>query len=1125
MTHRPVFWIVYTLVSLLALAFAWHYFPKALPLLSLDIKMSREEALQAAKHKLGELQLAAPEARQVAVFVPDKLTQNFVELAGGGKTVFAQLLKGDLYSPYTWQVRHFLPGQVDETTIRFTPSGKAYGFRRHIPEQEPGAALGADSAQALAESRARADWAIDLASYRLIDQSQVKRNNGRVDHSFAYERVFEGQDNPIGEGRFRIRLSVAGEQLIEVTHLVHVPESFQRRFQELRSANNTLANAASLAVGLLYGLGGVAVAVVLLLRQRYLLWKPALAAAAVVAGLEALAFLSVLPGTWAGYDTALPPGTFLLKQLGTASGVFIFGGLMMGLIFMVAESLTRRAFPDHPQLWKLWTRDAAATPATLGRTVGGYLFVPVELALIVAFYFGTNTYLGWWQPSDVLSDPNILASPLPALVPIASSLQAGFMEECLFRAIPLAGAALLGERFGYRAGFIALAMIIQAIIFGAAHANYPGFPAYSRLIELIIPSLLWGMIYLRYGLLPTILLHAIFDLVLFSLPLFISTAPGLGLHRAMVIGVGVLPLIIVLCRRVQAGAWQSLALRNAHWQPAVVQHKEIEQEVYQPTQYKTLPLVKRIIPIAGLLGLVLWISVNDFKKMATPLTINRSQALAIAQQALSDRGVKLDEQWSKLVVLRLARDDATQWLWHKYVWREAGPQGYSLLLGNYLAPPLWLVRFARFEGDIVLRAEEWRITVAGEGTLRQEQHLLPESAPGVRLSQEQARSLVEKFLRERFGLDVDRLKPIAAEETKQPARVDWYFSYADPNIIGLAKAVEPRLAFALAGDEIISYGRSIHVPEEWQRAERERASQQQLLTGALSVLMLAAGLAVLIFLVIWLAKKQYQRRLFFAVLLLIFLLGCVSSINDWQVTGISLKTTEPLFNQLSVRIASQLVGLLFISLIAALLVSVVMYRAQNYLVRDAVAHSTGTLFGYGLALGVAGKGLEKAVDSLLPKSDPPNPAFDWLNSEFPLYAALSSSLRVTLLMIAGLLLLYLLLNQWSKHGERKRWLISLIMLGVGLFFSLQSIERGWWALFNGLAIAIIFWLQYALVLRHDLRLLPASLAAWMVLQQIIYAFTHAQFATTLLAGAAAAMSLLVAYWWTYQLAILKTNRN
>ena len=54
---------------------------------------------------------------------------------------------------------------------------------------------------------------------------------------------------------------------------------------------------------------------------------------------------------------------------------------------MAAEGLTRRAFPRHPQLWHVWSRDAGGTVEVAGRTAGGYLFVPLELALIALWAF------------------------------------------------------------------------------------------------------------------------------------------------------------------------------------------------------------------------------------------------------------------------------------------------------------------------------------------------------------------------------------------------------------------------------------------------------------------------------------------------------------------------------------------------------------------------------------------------------------------------------------------------------------------------------------------------------------------------------------------------------------------
>jgi len=95
--------------------------------------------------------------------------------------------------------------------------------------------------------------------------------------------------------------------------------------------------------------------------------------------------------------------------------------------------------------------------------------------------------------------PNVIANYFPWLSSLAISLQAGFWEECLFRAIPLASAALLGQRFGGKKWWILGALVLQALIFGGGHANYPAQPAYARLVELILPAIGFGVLYLLFA--------------------------------------------------------------------------------------------------------------------------------------------------------------------------------------------------------------------------------------------------------------------------------------------------------------------------------------------------------------------------------------------------------------------------------------------------------------------------------------------------------------------------------------------------------------------------------------------------------------------------------------------------
>ena len=284
-------------------------------------------------------------------------------------------------------MRLFAPGETTEETVRFRPDGAPLGFTLRLPEtfvpaDRAGLALDRAAAQALAERAAHDDWGVDFGAYRLLEATDQTRTTGRVDHAFVYERTA----GHLGDARFRLRVAVAGNVLVEVAPFAFIPESFDRRFSEMRSANNAIAGAAGVVAVLLYGIGGCVIGVLWLARRHWLLWRPALVAGFALGALLGAASLADIPGAWFGFDTAQSVTSFWLREAGKAAAAMLGGGLVLGLVFMAAESLSRRAFAAHPQLWRVWSREAAPTTAVLGRTLGGYLFVPIELAFIAVFY-------------------------------------------------------------------------------------------------------------------------------------------------------------------------------------------------------------------------------------------------------------------------------------------------------------------------------------------------------------------------------------------------------------------------------------------------------------------------------------------------------------------------------------------------------------------------------------------------------------------------------------------------------------------------------------------------------------------------------------------------------------------
>jgi hypothetical protein len=98
-TRKPAFWIAYAIAAALALVVAARLFPFAIPIVNLDVTMSRSEAVAAARTLADKLRLAPADARAAARFSHDATTQNYVELEGGGKKAFTDLTRGDRYSP------------------------------------------------------------------------------------------------------------------------------------------------------------------------------------------------------------------------------------------------------------------------------------------------------------------------------------------------------------------------------------------------------------------------------------------------------------------------------------------------------------------------------------------------------------------------------------------------------------------------------------------------------------------------------------------------------------------------------------------------------------------------------------------------------------------------------------------------------------------------------------------------------------------------------------------------------------------------------------------------------------------------------------------------------------------
>ena len=669
-----------------------------------------------------------------------------------------------------------------------------------------------------------------------------------------------------------------------------------------------------------------------------------------------------------------------------------------------------------------------------------------------AFYWIAKDHLGWWSPSDALLNPDSLATVLPWVGPLAISLQAGFWEECLFRAIPLAGAALLGDRFGNRRAWIGGAFVLQILIFGAAHAAYPTQPAYARLIELIVPSTIFGLLYLRFGLLPVIVMHFAFDAVLFALPLFVSSAPGVWVDQGIFVLILLTPIWVVFSARLRGGRWieAPAVLRNGAWTPSAPETPEATK-VALPRERQDLPRIPMVAGIA-VVGFGIWAYTAVTPSESPPLDVGRGQAIETARQELSAQGVDPDE-WIELSVV-VSRLDAGD----RFVWSEVGAESYRALLGGYLQEPRWRVRYTRFEGDVAARAEEHIIWVGADGKLARREHRLAEGAPGSTLSEQDARSLARTALGPAEG--AARLREISAESSSLPKRSDWTFTFRDEQIVDL-EGGEARLVVEIAGDEIVDTRRYVHLPEEWRRSEDQRREILEIaftLSGIVLGLLLLAGTVAAV--VSW-TRGRFSVRFGLEVAIFSVAISVLSLANDWPALMNATSTAQPLELQIGISLMAGLVGAGLGATLLGLLAGLTKRLATGPPLSNRI-----TAIWTGLALGLGFLGTVGLARILFGSSLPTWSNYGPASSILPWLGAALDPVPQYLMFTLVTLLAITLVNSLSGEWTRRRVACGAALLLAGTILAPGKIQEdvtSW--LLSGLAVGVYLLIAYIFVLR------------------------------------------------------------
>jgi len=1073
MLKKKWFWVLFTLLFVAATWYSYAHFDKIGDIIDIDIRMSREEAVEKA------LQLAAangwgPEDPGEAVqFYRDGYVQTYVELEGGGKERFKELIKENIYEPYQWRVRLFKENTPHEVMVAFTPEGAFYQFKEKIPEDEKGPVLLKAQALALVQ-KTIADWNINLQDYLLVEHSVEIKPSGRGDHTLEYEHA----DKQINDAFYRYSFRVSGDRVTAITNYIKVPEGFARTYAEMRSKNSTLGTMATVLAATLYFLLGTCAVLILFSKKNKLSWKKELIIGFSISFFtNFLSHLNEIPFLWNYYDTALSPGSFLIRQLTAGLTQFLIMGGLISLTLVAANALTREAFPKKIQFLKSWSSRTGASAPVLHFTVLGLFLVSFFVGYQILFQSLAHHWPGWWSPSFSWMDPNILASYFPWFNPIMRALQAGFWEECMFRAIPLGGAVLLGRRYGRGKVWVIGALILQALIFGAAHAGYAQQPYFARVVELFIPAVIFGLLYLAYGLLPGIVMHFAYDAVLMATPLFVSSSKSLLIGKVIAVLLILFPLLILLYRRIHNKGVYSLQKEdlNEGWSPELA--KEEKEPVIRKKNFT--PAFFRGILVSGLLGLFLWIFLAPKSADVPFLEIKRREAVRRAHQVLAEENIELSSEWKALTRMNAEKD-----IRDKFVWETGGKELYHRLIGDYLSGPEWIVRFARFTGDVKERKEEYRVRVSGQGDARLLYHAIPEHWEGAVLDEDEAKRKADEILTSALGRNPEEMVLIRSEPKKMPDRTDWVIEYKEP-FSDLPQG-ELRNYIALSGDKLSHAASYVFLPESWLRENRNKENSKGLVqTAGMLSLFFFIGVAVVMALKKW-KKGKIHIGLFRGTALFFSLLIIGKMILTTPKTFFSFSTSAPFESQLFIAYAMEVIllmlGAFLLGLIAAAFGKGLQNEGKRALAKD---------FFTGNALALTGWGLATAVSLIAGRTSALWPDLKDLNTLSPFISTAVNTLIMWTVCYVFLSFLVRWVETITRNGERRKGVALLIFLLAGFALSAVTgrtapLEAVGTTLIAGLFLYLLFMLVFV----RRTAMIPFLTAGLIVLPLIGQMFYH-----------------------------------
>ncbi|MBX9690867.1 MAG: hypothetical protein K2Z81_00675, partial [Cyanobacteria bacterium] len=480
-----------------------------------------------------------------------------------------------------------------------------------------------------------------------------------------------------------------------------------------------------------------------------------------------------------------------------------------------------------------------------------------------------------------------------------------------------------------------LANLVQAVVWGFAHSSYPQQPCFARGLELTVEGLIDGWIIRRYGLLPCLVSHYLFDAFcgiepLLKAPMDLQATSVLPMIPVVVL----IGMAIVLNNKTRQSAASSetvpaeedTALLNEAIPFTKVTTPESAKAEIESLHYAPLSRRNRVIiccvSVLTLVG-INFINGDDWVigRLKSSNFISRSDAIKKAEKYLQDQKIDLTGYLTSTSLYSRISYDTDE---YDYVKENVGFKKTREMVEKCRGALLWQIKFVK-----PLSTNQYDVIIDVDGRLTAPIIYLGEDEPGKSPSDDEAkkiaRDFIEKYRPEFLPIKLDHFERVARNH-----RVDFVVTFTSDNF--KAGQAPLKVSVSLSGDMIDSVSQAWDIPDEWEWKHERKSTKDQVLAivQAIVACVVVGNLVVLVFREFLGGHVRWKAAVWLGGL--VVLIDVLADLNGLYTFMENYSTTTPISSYYLYEIVSDVVKI-FLSFgvqtfLVALVISVLKDQCQ-----------------------------------------------------------------------------------------------------------------------------------------------------------------------------------------------------